>query len=105
MIALQALAWEDGGMAHPVRPCVACKVFDDHPRHVVVDPLNPGNEELMHMDCCRDTRGCGVCAAQLAGADGKTGDDLRIHLESLAAKQVAHEEGDHPFGAVRLDVI
>lgn len=92
-------------MSHPVRPCVACQVFDDHPRHVIADPLNPGNEELMHMDCCADRRGCGICAAQLARVDhapGVVGEALRRRLMALPPVQVTHSEGDHPFATVEV---
>lgn len=92
-------------MSHPVRPCYACGVFDDHPRHVVADPLVPEHEELMHMDCCRDVRGCGVCAAVLESVGhtpGVIGEVLRERLVVQPAVQVEHEEGDRPFGSVIL---
>lgn len=95
-------------MSHPVRPCVACQVFDDHPRHVVADPANPGNEELMHMDCCAERRNCGVCRAvlELVGhRPGIVGDELRERLEAQPPAQVLHAEGDGPFGVVALDLM
>lgn len=91
-------------MSHPVRPCVACLVFDDHPRHVVADPANPGNEELMHMDCCRDARDCGICAAVLANVEhrpGIVGDELRARLVAQAPTLVEHSDG-WAFGSINM---
>lgn len=69
-------------MTAPVRPCLGCAAYDDHPRHVV---LEVGGVELpMHMDCCAMARNCEVCKAQLEGVGGvkknPKGDALRAHL-------------------------
>jgi hypothetical protein len=65
--------------SYPIRPCHGCGSYDDHPRHVHANA--DGSERLMHMDCCA-AAGCpgGICAVQLAGADGLTGEALREHL-------------------------
>jgi hypothetical protein len=92
-------------MSHPVRPCYGCGVFDDHPRHVVADPLNPGNEELMHMDCCVEKRNCGICREVLAAVDhrpGVRGEALRQRLVAQPPALVMHAEGESPFGAVEI---
>jgi len=96
-------------MSSPVRPCWECKVFDDHPRHVVVQPDQ--SEVTLHMDCCAN-RGCQICAVVLSMVDhepGITGDALRRRLEHQSAKtpniRVEHPEGSDAYGAVRLDVL
>jgi hypothetical protein len=67
---------------NPTRPCIGCGQVDDHPRHVVATP--DGNAAPWHMDChARSANGCEVCAAQIAGAGGATGEALREHLLSL----------------------
>lgn len=90
-------------MSNPVRPCPACQVFDDHPRHVVA--LDSGEDLALHMDCCAE-RGCKICAHQLAlvaHAPGVVGDELRNRLVLLPAQAVEH--ADHnPYGAVTVSV-
>lgn len=85
--------------APPVRPCFGCRVFDDHPRHVV-DNGN-GTEFALHMDCCAE-RGCQVCKIQLQRAEhrpGVVGDELRSRLEQLPPLQIVHQDGN-PHGEV-----
>jgi len=65
-------------MPLPVRTCIGCTQADDHPRHVIALP--DGSEVTWHMDCHQLATGCEVCTSQIAGAEGKTGDDLRLHL-------------------------
>lgn len=87
--------------ALPVRPCFGCRVFDDHPRHEIIDP-NTGDDALggpMHMDCCAVQRNCDVCRAVLARAyslagGGAIGQDLRDALVQLPPMQVDHHPDD-----------
>lgn len=65
-------------MTAPVRPCLGCAAYDDHPRHVLMTP--DGADLPMHMDCCVMARNCEVCKAQLAEAKGAKGDKLRAYL-------------------------
>lgn len=63
----------------PQRTCVLCRQTDDHPRHDEILQLAP---ELVvasfHLDChALMDPPCESCAAQTAGADGATGDDMR----------------------------
>jgi len=64
-------------MSLPIRVCLGCEQADDHPRHVVA--LQDGTDVFWHMDCHAVT-GCAVCAKQIEGAEGATGDTLRTHL-------------------------
>lgn len=69
--------------ALPLRTCVGCKQTDDHPRHDEIIQIQPELQVASwHMDCCALVKGCETCAAQTAGADGLTGDDLRNHIIS-----------------------
>lgn len=61
----------------PIRPCHGCGSYDDHPRHVHAQA--DGTEQIRHMDCCA-TAGCSICPAQIEGAAGAKGADLRAHL-------------------------
>jgi hypothetical protein len=81
------------------RPCMACLVFDDHPRHEIIDPQTGADAHggPMHMDCCAATRDCDVCKAVLERAyalagEGAIGSDLRDALVQLPPLQVAHEQ-------------
>lgn len=69
-------------MTAPVRPCLGCAAYDDHPRHVMID--STGVDLPMHMDCCAMARNCEVCKAQLATVGGVAknpkGDELRAAL-------------------------
>jgi hypothetical protein len=65
-------------MVNPIRVCIGCTQSDDHPRHVV--GLPDGSDVYWHMDCHALATGCEVCAAQISGADGVIGDELRVHL-------------------------
>jgi hypothetical protein len=71
-------------MTAPVRPCLGCAAYDDHPRHTLITA--DGAETPFHMDCCAMARNCEVCLAQLAEVGGinKTikGDELRAYLET-----------------------
>lgn len=61
------------------RNCIGCGQVDDHPRHVIV--LGDGSDAPWHMDChARSEPGCEVCASQISGANGATGDALRQYL-------------------------
>lgn len=63
----------------PQRTCIGCTKTDDHPRHVI--DLGGGESVTWHMDCHVIATGCpDVCAPQIQGADGLTGDELRGHL-------------------------
>lgn len=89
-------------VALPVRPCPECRVYDDHPRHVVIG--QDGSETALHMDCCA-ARGCQVCAHQLIAigrVPGLVGDALRERLVALPVKQVEHADGN-PYGAVSVN--
>lgn len=70
-----------------LRTCVGCSQTDDHPRHDEILQLAP---ELIvaswHKDCCAIIKNCELCRTETAGADGKTGDDMRAHV-------VAHYAG------------
>ncbi len=63
-----------------VNPCAACGQSDDHPRHVIA--VSPTETVFFHMDC-HANNGCEVCVAQIAGAAGAKGDQLRGHLIAL----------------------
>ncbi len=98
-------------MSNPVRPCPACQVFDDHPRHVVVQPDQ--TEVALHMDCCAG-RGCHICAHMLDLVShepdmGIVGDVLRRRLEIVASTttgmQVVHAEGVDAYGPVTVSVL
>lgn len=71
-----------------LRTCLACGQEDNHPHHGVVLQIHP---ELivasMHLDCCAQVRNCDSCRAQTAGANGKTGDEMRAHIASFHAAQ------------------
>lgn len=67
----------------PVRPCIACGQSDDHPRHEVVIGDGTHTSVFWHMDCHAQATDCAVCKAQLTGANGATGHELRAHLVSL----------------------
>lgn len=71
-----------------IRKCLGCGQEDDHPRHGLILQIAP---ELlvaeMHLDCCAQIRGCESCAEQTAGAEGKTGDDLRAHIGAFHANK------------------
>lgn len=69
----------------PLRTCVICKQTDDHPRHDEIVQLAP---ELVvasfHLDChALLDPPCESCAAQVAGADGVTGDAMRAHIVNV----------------------
>jgi len=66
-------------MAGLLRTCLACGLTDDHPKHVVAIPPDMA-EVPWHMDCHLSVTGCTVCAQQIEGAHGLTGDDLRKHI-------------------------
>ncbi|MFI1194077.1 hypothetical protein ACH4T9_12580 [Micromonospora sp. NPDC020750] len=68
---------------NPTRICPICTQTDDHPRHVIALP--DGVDVARHMDCCAMVTGCPVCTAQIADANGATGDALREHLLTLPA--------------------
>jgi hypothetical protein len=69
-------------MSHPVRICIGCATFDDHPRHNIVN--HDGTDSPMHLDCCAIARNCESCRAQLEGVGGvegnPKGEALREHL-------------------------
>lgn len=69
-------------MTAPVRPCIACGQYDDHPRHVFATP--DGAAVPYHMDCHAMAADCEVCKAQLATVGGvdknPKGDELRTAL-------------------------
>jgi hypothetical protein len=89
------------------RPCHGCEVFDDHPRHEIIDPES-GSDALggpMHMDCCAKKRGCQVCKLQLQRASETStgrvvksgeliGQKLRNALVELPPIQVVHADGN-----------
>ncbi len=78
---------------NPVRPCWGCSTFDDHPRHVLV--RENGTDEEMHVDCCAEKRGCGICRSLIADVTpGTVGDDMRAHLLAQAPAQVIHDPND-----------
>lgn len=63
----------------PVRNCTDCAQEDTDPRHIVVLP--DGVEIYHHLDCgSRRNPPCELCAPQLEGWDGTTGDGLRAHI-------------------------
>jgi hypothetical protein len=59
------------------RTCVACGQVDSDPRHTTV--LNENDAADFHYDC-HARMGCELCASQIEGAEGLTGDALRAHL-------------------------
>lgn len=65
-------------MSNPVRTCIGCAQSDDHPRHVLA--TLDGAAVTWHMDCHSIATGCEICSAQIDGAKGSKGDDLRKHL-------------------------
>jgi hypothetical protein len=70
------------------RTCAFCEQTDDHPHHSVVLQIQPELIEVsMHLDCCALARRCPSCAAQVAGANGATGDAMRRHLAAFHARQ------------------
>jgi hypothetical protein len=90
-----------------IRPCHGCLVFDDHPRHEIID-INGGDAHggPMHMDCCAALRNCDLCREVLARAYGHAGkpvigDVLRASLVALPPLQVNHAEGD-PFNVLEV---
>lgn len=62
------------------RLCDGCKQIDDHPHHTDTDAQ--GVTLSMHMDCCRDLRGCPVCQVVLERANGAKGDELKAAIVS-----------------------
>lgn len=74
----------------PIRPCMECRAYDDHPRHRHADKTLPGGHTLRHLDCCAAATGCEACTASVAEASGKTGPALIAHL---AAARAARTEG------------
>lgn len=70
-------------MTGRIRGCVACGQQDDHPRHVIAAVAVAGAKTVdFHMDC-HASMGCETCRAQISGADGAQGDELRTHLITL----------------------
>lgn len=66
------------------RTCLGCGVHDTDPKDLVrVDA--EGTLVAWHMDCHAAVAGCEVCARQIKGADGATGEALRAHLTSGTA--------------------
>jgi hypothetical protein len=83
---------------NPVRPCYGCNVFDNHPRHEIINfDGTDAHGGPMHMDCCAALRNCDLCRAVLAEAygfagGGATGEDLREGLLRMAPMQVQHAQ-------------
>lgn len=73
----------------PIRPCMECGQYDDHPRHRHNDRRLPGGHVLRHLDCCAGL-GCEPCTASVAAASGKTGPAL---IDHLAAQRATKTEG------------
>ena len=70
-------------MTNPVRPCHGCGQTDDHPRHHHVERTPFGDvDRILHLDCCASL-GCPGCKAQIEGAEGLRGDELRQHIQGL----------------------
>lgn len=71
-------------MTQLFRPCNGCGQTDDHPRHHHVTP-DDRPDELFHLDC-HAALGCECCAAQVEGAEGKTGEAMRQHIVGLGSE-------------------
>lgn len=65
----------------PVRYCDVCKQYDDHPRHTSGNPLTD-DWHIRHMDCCA-AEGCVVCQETEVENEGRRGEALIDHLESV----------------------
>ncbi len=77
---------------NPVRPCFGCRQFDDHPRH----ELYGVPDSAMHMDCCAELRGCGICARARSGlAASVVGEAFREHVLTLPPAEVTHLPNDN----------
>jgi hypothetical protein len=89
---------------NPERPCFGCKVFDDHPRHEIIDP-ETGSDVAggpMHMDCCAEKRNCAICKATREGLPADLiGEPFREHLLAQPAVEVAHADAS-PFSDVTV---
>lgn len=66
-----------------VTVCAICGQIDDHPKHGFVLNAATGEETRRHMDCCAPL-GCPICAKQIAGSNGATGQDLRDHIVAIS---------------------
>lgn len=65
-------------MAGVLRTCIYCNQEDDHPKH---EQIHPGMVSVYaHKDCCAQITDCPLCGPQVAGANGKRGDDFRDHI-------------------------
>ena len=73
----------------PLR-CDSCLQFDTHPRHTVVEQLDPVVVVSKHWDCCRSD-GCpsGHCDEALLAAHGARGETLTawVHAEMAAGRR------------------
>lgn len=65
----------------PMRGCKECGGYDDHPRHVIADPIN--NLVVMHHMDCGAAAGCVVCQETEAANEGRRGQELIQHLDSI----------------------
>lgn len=84
-------------MSNPTRPCFGCNVFDDHPRHEILDATT-GSDAIgpMHLDCCAAKRGCVSCAGRREGVNASViGEEFRQHLATLPPEQVTHVRNDN----------
>ena len=62
-----------------LRGCTDCAQYDADPKHILVLPDE--TEVHHHLDCgARRSPPCELCAPQLVGWDGTTGDGLRQHI-------------------------
>jgi hypothetical protein len=74
-------------IANPVTTCVGCGQTDDHPKHIDVRDDGQHTDVRWHMDChAAANPPCPTCTSIMeAGATGKTGEDLRAHIQAGGA--------------------
>lgn len=84
-------------MSNPVRTCIGCAQTDDHPRHVI--ELGTGDIVTFHMDCHVIAAGCEICEAQIEGADGVKGQELREHLQTTDSSSASAPGWTRPTDA------
>jgi len=74
-------------ITNPTTTCVGCGQADNHPKHVTVVDDGKHTDVRWHMDChAAANPACPTCTSVMqAGAAGKTGEDLRAHIQAGGA--------------------